>query len=109
MIFNAVETAESLVAQKWQQFALDPVAGYGLTWSYSCPSAPASISIQLEAAINDNDAEYAIVGTASTVVGGATTIGTVPELCRFARLNVTATAGGVSPTIIAKMLQSTTK
>ena len=104
---DVAEVAENCGVQKLQQFVLDPVGGYGLTWAYTCPTNPATLSIQLEAAINDNDAEYAIVGTASTAVAGATTIGTVPELCRFVRLNETINTGG--GTIIAKILQSTTK
>jgi hypothetical protein len=104
---DVAEVAENIAVAKLQQFALDPTAGYGLTWSYSCPTNPATLSIQLEAAINDNDAEYAIVGTAVTTVTGATTIGTVPELSRFVRLNTTINTGG--GTMVAKIYQSASK
>lgn len=107
-IVPVAEVGETLTASKYQQMVLDPVTGYGITYSWSTPSAPATIALQLEAAINDNDPEYTIVGTSQTTTSG-TVIATVPELCRFARINVTATTGGSSPTIIAKMLQSTTK
>lgn len=107
-IVSVPEVGDTLAVQKYQQFTLDPDGGYGITYSWSCPSAPATISLQLEAAINDNDSEYAIVGSAQTTTSG-TIITQVPNLCRFVRMNVTATTGGSSPTLVAKMLQSTTK
>lgn len=102
------DVGETLAIQKYQQFCLDPTGGYGITWQWACPSAPATISLQLEGAINDTDAEYTIIGTAQTTVSG-TIVSTVPELVRFVRVNVTAFTGGASPTIVAKLLQSVTK
>lgn len=107
-IVDVAEVGDTLAVQKYQQIALDPVGGYGISYSWSCPSAPATIALQLEAAINDTDAEYAIVGTSNTTTSGSI-ITQVPNLCRFVRINVTATTGGASPTIIAKLLQSTQK
>lgn len=101
------EVGETTVIQKYQQFALDPVGGYGITWSWSTPSAPATLALQLEAAINDTDAEYAIVGVSQTTLNG-TIITQVPNLCRFVRINVTGLTGGPG-TLVAKMLQSATK
>lgn len=108
-IANVPEVGDTLAVQKYQQFCLDPTAGYGISWTLSFPSAPATNSIQLEGAINDNDAEYAIVGTPVTAVVTTTTIATVPENVRFVRLNNTATSGGASPTIVGKIFQSVTK
>jgi hypothetical protein len=99
------EVAEPLAVQKWQQFCLDPMGGYGITMVWTTPSAPASIALQLEASVNDTDAEYAIIGTSQTTLAGSV-IATLPDLVRFVRVNVTATAGGASPSIIAKLLQS---
>lgn len=107
-IVSVPEVGDTLAVQKFQQFTLDPDGGYGITWSWSTPSAPATLALQLEAAINDNDAEYTIVGTSQTTLSG-TIISQVPNLCRFVRVNCTAFTGGTSPTLVAKMLQSTTK
>jgi hypothetical protein len=98
------EVAEALAVGKSQAFA---ISGYGLSWSYTLPVEPASIAIQLEGAINNTDGEFTIIGSSVTAVPGTSvTIGTLPELVRFVRLNVTAVSGGVNPTIIAK-IQST--
>lgn len=107
-IVSVPEVGDTLAVQKYQQIALDPVGGYGITWQWSCPSAPATIALQLEGAINDTDAEYAIIGTSQTTTSGSI-ITSVPELVRFVRINCTATTGGSSPTLIAKLLQSTQK
>ena len=106
-IVDVPEVPEALAVQKWLQACLDPTMGYGVTWSYTCPTNPGTISIQLEGAINDNDAEYAIIGAAQTVVGGATVTVTVPQTVRFLRLNSTINTGGGN--MVAKLYQSVTK
>jgi len=101
------EIGETLAQQAYQAFAVNPTAGYGITWSYSCPSAPGSIAIQLEGAIDNVDAQYELIGTSQTTTSGSTgNFATLPELVRFVRINVTAASGGSSPTLIAKLLQS---
>lgn len=98
------EVSESLGVAKSIQAAVD---GYGISWAYTCPSAPSTIAIQLEGAINDVDAEYTLIGTSQTATSGYTEIfATLPELVRFVRLNVTATTGGTNPTIIGKIMNS---
>lgn len=102
------EVAETLAIQKWQQLGVpfanpELVTGRVVSWSWSTPSAPATIALQLEGAINDVDTEYAIIGVSQTTLLG-TVIGNVPVGIRFLRINVTAFAGGASPTIIAKVL-----
>lgn len=88
-------------AVKSKQFA---VSGYGVSWAYTCPSAPSSISIQLEGALNDNDAEYTIIGTAATTTSGYNEFfATLPENVNFVRLNMTTFSGGTNPSIIAKI------
>jgi hypothetical protein len=100
-IVPVVEVSEALSVKKSQQFAL---SGYGVSWAYTCPSAPSTISIQLEGAINDSDSEYTIIGSAQTATSGYTEVfATLPENVNFVRLNITATTGGTSPTIIAKI------
>jgi hypothetical protein len=95
-------------AQKSQQFAVQTAKGQGrgISWSYSCPSAPSTIAIQLEGALTDNDADYAIIGSSQTTAAGASVFATAPILVNFVRLQVTASSGGSSPTILGKILQS---
>lgn len=98
------EAAEALSVQKYQQFA---VSGNGITWGYTCPSAPVSIAIQLEGAIDDNDAEYTLIGSSQTATTGYNEFfATTPELVRFVRIHVTATSGGTNPSLIAKIMSN---
>jgi len=104
------ETAEAAVAAtKSQAFAIQNTIGrgYGITWAFTYPSAPASASIQLEGAVNDVDGEYTIIGSAQTGVSGYVEIpATLPTLVNFVRLNLTALSGGASPTVVGKILVS---
>ena len=99
------EVGETNAIAKLQQFALAPDGGYGVTMVWSTPSAPATIALQLEGAINDTDAEYSIIGSSQTTLSG-TLIATAPVLVRFVRINVTGLTGGPG-TLIAKLYQST--
>lgn len=98
------DVGETLAAQAYRAFSLGPKS-YGVTWSWSCPSAPSTIALQLEGAINNNDSEFVAIGTSQTTTSGEV-IATVPELVQFVRVKVTATTGGSSPTIIIKLLPS---
>ncbi len=100
------EVAETLGVQKSQAFAIqDSIGrGYGITWAYTLPSAPSTISIQLEGAVNNNDAEFTAIGSAvTTTTGYNEQIAQLPNLVNFVRLRVTATTGGSAPTIIGKL------
>lgn len=84
-------------------------SSYGITWAYEWISAPVSCSIQLEGAVNDVDSEYTIIGSAQTVVTASTwteTFATVPTLCNFVRLHITAVSGGTNPSIVGKIINS---
>jgi len=101
------EVPETLAAQKSQAFAIQDAIGrgYGLTWAYSCPSAPAAISIQLEGAVNNSDSEFTLIGSAATTTTGYNEqVAQVPNLVNFVRVKVNSTSGGTLPTIIAKLL-----
>lgn len=103
------ETAEALTVSKSRAFAIQNTIGrgYGVSWAYTCPSAPSTIAIQLEGAINDNDSEYTLIGSSQTTTSGYNEIfATIPELVNFVRLHVTATTGGSSPTITGKILNA---
>jgi len=106
VLFNPSDVAETLAVQKFQQFALAPDGGYGLSWAWGCPSAPASIALQLECAIDDVDGQYALAGVSQTTTSGSV-LATAPIGTRFVRVNVTSAAGGASPTLWAKIYQST--
>jgi hypothetical protein len=103
------EVAESLAVQKSQAFAIQSTIGrgYGITWTYTCPSAPSTIAIQLEGAVNNSDSEYTLIGSSQTTTSGYNEIvAQVPNLINFVRVRVTATTGGSSPTIISKLTLS---
>jgi hypothetical protein len=103
------EIPETLSVGKSKAFAIQNTIGrgYGLTWGYNCPSNPSTISIQLEGAINNNDAEFTAIGAAQTVTNAYTEIiAQLPNLVNFVRLHVTATTGGSSPSIVGKLLLS---
>jgi hypothetical protein len=108
MAYVAVpEVAEALTAIKSRAFAIQNTIGrgYGITWAYDCPSAPSTLAIQLEGAVNDVDGEYTIIGASKTTTSGwVETVAQVPNLVNFVRLNITATTGGTVPTIIGKIL-----
>lgn len=103
------EVAQALSgATKSAAFAVQAAKGQGrgISWEYSCPSAPSSTSIQLEGAISDEDAEYAIIGTALTSNSGGQAFATAPIDVNFVRLNASTFSGGSTPSIIGKILQS---
>jgi hypothetical protein len=108
MAYVAVpEVPEALSAIASRAFAIQNTIGrgYGITWAYDCVSAPSTIAIQLEGAVNDVDGEYTIIGTSKTTASGwVETVAQVPNLVNFLRVNITATTGGTVPTIIAKIL-----
>lgn len=104
-VANVSDVGETAAIQKYQQFALDPAGGELLTMAWGTPSAPATISLQLEGAIDDVDAQYTIIGAAQTTLSG-TVIFNTPNGVRFVRVNVTALTGGAGPTIWAKILQT---
>lgn len=88
-------------SMKSQQFA---VSGYGISWAYTCPSAPAAIAVQLEGAINDNDAEYTLIGSSQTATTGYNEVfATLPTNVNFVRLHVTSFSGGSTPSIVGKI------
>ena len=103
VIFNPTDVGETTVAAKGLQFALDPAGGYGLTLAWT--STAATIALQLEGAIDDVDAQYAIIGTSQATLTGSV-IAQVPNNVRFVRVNTTAFTGGPGTTW-AKIYQST--
>jgi hypothetical protein len=106
---SPAEVAEALAVGKSKAFAIQNTIGrgYGITWGYNCPSAPSTIAIQLEGAINNIDSEFTIIGSSQTVTNAYTEIvAQLPNLVQFIRQHVTATTGGSSPSIVGKLLLS---
>lgn len=100
---RAVEVPETLSGpQKSQAFAVQAAKGQGrgISWTYEFPTGvvPGAISIQLEGAVRDIDAEYTIIGTAQTDVSANyhAIIASVPENANFVRVNMTTFTGTVA-------------
>lgn len=101
------EVGETLQAQKCLQFAIpqrtsENANGRTISWSTAYPSAPATVSVTLEAALQDVDSQYATLDT-STNVNGETRLITLTEF-RFVRINFGTVTGGTNPKGIAKIL-----
>jgi len=95
-------------ATKSAAFAIQAAKGQGrgISWDYTCPSAPGSASIQLEGALVDDDTAYAIIGTAITSTSGGQAFATAPIDVNFVRLNASTFSAGTNPSIIARISQS---
>jgi hypothetical protein len=103
------ETAEVIGTEKSVAFAIQNTIGrgYGISWAYTCPSAPSSISVQLEGAVGYSDSEFTLIGSAGAATTGYNeTFATLPELVNFVRLNLTTFSGGTNPSIVGKILLS---
>ena len=71
LAFNALQTTSATVSEP---FAVPPgkgSLGRAITWQASYAVAPGAVSLNLQGAFNDVEAEYAILDT-STAVGGET-------------------------------------
>ena len=103
VIFNPTDVGETTVVGKGLQFSIDPAGGYGFTMAWL--STAATLALQLEGAIDDVDAQYAIIGTSQATLSGSV-VAQVPNNVRFVRVNTTAFTGGPG-TLWAKLYQST--
>jgi len=103
VIFNPTDVGETTAVAKGLQFSIDPAGGYGFTMAWL--STAATLALQLEGAIDDVDAQYAIIGTSQATLTGSV-IAQVPNNVRFVRVNTTAFTGGPGTTW-AKIYQST--
>jgi hypothetical protein len=103
VIFNPTDVGETTAVAKGQQFALDAAGGYGVTMVWA--STAATVALQLEGAVDDVDAQYALIGTSQATLTGSV-IAQLPNNVRFVRVNTTAFTGGPG-TLWAKIYQST--
>lgn len=100
------EIGEFLVAQAWQAFAVPEPAGNNtnpktITWSTAFPSAPAAVTVALQASLFDIDSQYQTIDT-STNPNGEERVYTGTSF-RFLRLKTSGNSGGTNATFIGKI------
>ncbi|MGH9744182.1 MAG: hypothetical protein ACRD51_17715 [Candidatus Acidiferrum sp.] len=88
--------------QASQQFALPNYSGFPengrtIRWQTIFGAAPASVSVFLQTAMNDVDAQYATIDTSTATAGEARTITGVRG--NFIRAKVSAISGGSGVTV----------
>ena len=85
-----------------QQFALPSYGGFPengrtIRWQTLFGTAPASVNIALQTAMNDADAQYATIDSSTATTGEARTVSGVRA--KFIRAKVTAISGGSGVTV----------
>jgi len=90
------------VATSGSQFALPsytglPDSGTAVRWQTVFGTAPTAVSLILQGAINDVDAEYQQLDTASLTTGEARTVANVQA--RFLRVRFVSSTGGTGLTV----------
>lgn len=88
--------------QASQQFALpnyagNPNNGRTVSWQTIYGSAPSAVSIALQTAMNDVDAQYATVDTSTATAGESRTVNNVRG--NFIRAKVSSITGGSGVTV----------
>ena len=88
-------------------FALGSFAGLNtngrtIAWKSEFPSAPASVTLYLEAALQNVDAQYLVLDTSTNTAGDLRYVDVTKF--NFVRVKVYAYSGGSSPSIIAAIL-----
>jgi hypothetical protein len=98
----AFNTEAPGAGQSSQQFALPSYAGFpenGRTvrWQTSFGTAPSAVSIVLQSALVDGDAQYSTIDTSSATAGEARTVSGVHG--NFLRAKVSSITGGSGVTV----------
>lgn len=93
--------------QAGSAFALGSFAGLNtngrtIAWKSEFPSAPASVTLYLEAALQNVDAQYLVLDTSTNTAGDLRYVDVTKF--NFVRVKVYAYSGGSSPSIIAAIL-----
>lgn len=99
LAFNAEATAAGASSQ---QFALPSYGGFPengrtIRWQTLFGTAPTSVNIALQTAMNDVDAQYATIDSSTATAGEARTVTGVRA--KFVRAKVTAISGGSGVTV----------
>ena len=100
------EVGDALVVGASQQFAVQYEAGMNdnaktIKWSTFYPSAPSGVTMQLQAADVDIDAQYFTIDSSNTTAGEIRTLNL--RNYRFLRANCSAVSGGSSPTAVVRI------
>ncbi len=99
LAFNAEAPA---AGQSSQQFALPNYSGFPengrtIRWQTIYGTAPTSVSVALQTAMSDVDAQYTTIDTSTATAGEARTVTAVRG--NFIRAQVTAISGGSGVTV----------
>jgi len=99
LAFNAEAPA---AGESSQQFALPSYGGFPengrtIRWQTLFGTAPTSVNIALQTAMNDVDAQYATIDSSTATAGEARTVTGVRA--KFVRAKVTAMSGGSGVTV----------
>ena len=99
LAFNAEAPA---AGQASQQFALPSYSGFPengrtIRWQTLYGTAPTSVSVLLQTAMNDVDAQYAAIDTSTLTAGEARTVTGVRG--NFIRAKISAISGGSGVTV----------
>jgi len=78
------------------------VNGRTIAWQTEFPSQPSTITMYLEAAIENLDAQYQVLDTSTNAAGELRYIDVTKF--NFVRIKVQATSGGTAPSVIAKLI-----
>ena len=100
------EVGETLAAGASQAFAVPDYAGDNengktITWSTSYPSAPSSVTMQLQGAMFDVEAEYKTLDSSTTTSGEMRSLNL--RVYRFLRVKCVSPTGGTSPTAVVRI------
>ena len=97
------EVGETLAAGASQAFAVPDYAGENdngktITWRTSYPSPPSGVTMQLQAAMFDVEAQYKTIDSSTTTSGEMRSLNL--RVYRFLRVNCVGPTGGSSPTAV---------
>ncbi len=97
------QIGEALVNGSSQAFALPNLTGHNdngltITWRTAFPSAPAAVTMTLQAAEEDKDSEYQTLDTSTSTSGDLRLI-TLTRF-RFVRVTASGVSGGSNPTSV---------
>ena len=104
LAFNAEAPAAGQASQQFAppRYAGFPENGRTIRWQISFATAPTSVNIQLQTAINDVDAQYAVptgaANMSSTLTAGDNLVATGVR-ANFVRAKVIAISGGSGVTV----------
>ena len=93
-------------AQAGSQFALpsyagQPDPGYSVRWQLIYGTAPTAVSIQLQTAMADVDAQYQTIDSSTAVAGEARTVANVQA--KFIRIKFVSSTGGAGLTALLQV------